>query len=84
MRVVLTDLWENERRVSFACQIALNGDLQSSQAAESVTGKGDRSERKVSYDLVREGWGAGHARHQVYQPFIKHRGGPFVKSNRND
>jgi hypothetical protein len=34
MTVALTDLWENERRV-IACQIALNGDLPSSQAAEN-------------------------------------------------
>jgi hypothetical protein len=66
MRVVLTDPWENGRRVSSPGKSLYRAMCQAHKMPktrlESVTGKGDRSSRKLSFDPVREGRGKGRTK----------------------
>jgi hypothetical protein len=63
MRVVLTDLWENERRVSSPdkspCRAICQAHKPSETHLESVTEKGDRSQQKVVVFLRERILGAG-------------------------
>lgn len=65
MRVVLTNLWENERRVSSLVRSLSMAICQAHKLSEthleSVTENGDRSFVKVSYHPVCGEWGAAHA-----------------------